>query len=281
MPKKMDIPQISSQEAIKNIPRSSPAQDVFGWTIPVEQIPLPSGGVIYSPDNPLYGKDSLQIKAMTAQEEDILMSRALIREGTVVSHLIRSCLIDKSIDPRDLLSGDRNAILVSIRITGYGTEYRTNISCPSCKKPNIESFDLSSVGIKRLGAAPVSDGMNEFAFTLPVSKKQVIFKLMTVADEEEDQRVKERMQKLFPDAKVDGTVTRILENQIISIDGRRERAAISAFIKSMPAADSRALRKHMNDIEPGLDMQFDYACKSCGEESKVVLPLGATFFWPE
>lgn len=280
MPKKSDIVQ-TPQEIFNQIPRGSPAQDVFGWTVPVEQIPLPSGGIVYDLNSSLHGRETVQIKAMTAQEEDILMSRALLRDGTVFQHLIRSCLTDKSVDPGELLIGDRNAILVSIRITGYGSEYKATATCTSCAKPGSYSFDLSSVGIKRLGSNPISTGRNEFEFLLPVTKKRVIFKLLTINDEREIAQTQERMSKLFPDAKVEGTVTRQLENQIVSIDGKTDRSAISAFIKSMPAGDSRALRRYMVDIEPGLDMTMDFECKSCGSASKAVIPLGAAFFWPE
>ena len=121
MPKRSDVPV---SEIVGHIPRALPAQDVFGWSIPVEQVPLPSQGLIYPKDSVLHGKETLQIKAMTAQEEDILMSRALWKEGSVTTHLIKSCLIDKGVDTADLLSGDRNALLVSIRITGYGSDYK-------------------------------------------------------------------------------------------------------------------------------------------------------------
>jgi len=282
MPKKSDVPQqLSPNDMMNQIPRSSPVQDVFGWTVPVEQIPLPSNGVIYPSGSPLHKRETVQIKAMTAQEEDILMSRALIKEGTVLQHLIKSCLVDKSIDPGELLSGDRNAIMVSIRITGYGSEYKASVTCPACSRTDVGVFDLSSIEIKRLGANPDAPGANEFSFSLPVSKKRVTFKLLTVKDEEETAQMRERMQRLFPDAKVEGVVTRQLENQITSIDGRRERSDISAFIKAMPAFDSRSLRSYMTSIEPGLKMQVDFSCKSCGEESKVALPLGAAFFWPQ
>jgi hypothetical protein len=280
MPKKSDVVS-SGQDYISQIPRSSPVQDVFGWTVPVEQIPLPSGGVIYPQGSALHGRETIQIKAMTAQEEDILMSRALAKEGTVMSHLIKSCLIDKTIDPSEMLSGDRTAIVVAIRITGYGADYRANVNCPACTRSDMHVFDLSGLEIKRLGAQPVSVGSNEFDFTLPVTKKPVTFKLLTVRDEEEAEKTREKMSKLFPDAKVDGAVTRILEGQILSVDGKRDRAAISAFIKAMPAADSRALRSHMLSIEPGLNMRVSFACRSCGVESKVALPMGAAFFWPE
>lgn len=282
MPKRSDVPsqQFTPQEVINQIHRSSPVQDVFGWTVPVEDVPLPSGGLIYSPSSPLHGKKTLQIKAMTAQEEDILLSRALIKEGTVMQHLIRSCLIDKSIDPGDFLSGDRNALLVAIRITGYGSDYRATVTCPSCGKSSTDTFDLAGLEIKRLGAQPVRPGFNEFSFVLPVTKKSVVFKLVSSSDEDESKKINEKMRSLFPESKVDPVVTRQLENQIISIDGKSDRVAINAFIKSMPAADSRSLRNYMLEIEPGLKMQVDFACKICGAESRVALPLGAEFFWP-
>jgi hypothetical protein len=278
MPKRTDVP---ISEVVSQIPRAAPVQDVFGWTVPVEQVPLPSAGLIYPKGSPLHGRETLQIKAMTAQEEDILMSRALWKEGTVTTHLIKSCLIDKSVNPAELLSGDRNALLVSIRITGYGTDYRATATCPACSKSDSYTFDLSQIGIKRMGSNPVAPGANEFEFVLPVSKKRVVFKLLTVQDEDDDRIAKERMQRLFPDANQNNPVTRQLENQVISIDGKTDRTAIAAFIKVMPAADSRALRTRMRDTEPGLDMQLDMECRSCGVESKVALPLGAAFFWPE
>lgn len=278
MPKRSDI---STSEIVSQIPKSAPAQDVFGWSIPVEQVPLPSLGLIYEKESPLFGKETLQIKAMTAQEEDILMSRALWKEGTVTTHLIKSCLIDKSIDPSDLLSGDRNALLVSIRITGYGSDYRAVATCPVCSKSDNYTFDLTQIGIKRMGSNPVASGVNEFDFLLPVSKKRVTFKLLTARDEDDDRIARERMQKLFPGANQDNSVTRQLESQVISIDGKTDRTAISAFIRMMPAADSRALRIRMRETEPGLDMRLDMTCTSCDAESKVALPLGAAFFWPE
>lgn len=276
MPSKKDTSEIISQ-----IPRSAPVQDIFGWTVPVEQIPLPSRGILYPKASSLHGREDLQIKAMTAQEEDILMSRALIKEGSVLSHLLKSCIVDKSIDPDDLLTGDRNAILVAIRITGYGGDYRVATTCPSCAKSDTYTFDLAGLGIKRLAVEPVVPGTNEFEFRLPVTGKKVTFKLITARDEIDEAKTRARMQQLFPDAKNDNDVTRSLERQIVSIDGHRERAPITAFIKAMPARDSRDLRAYMSKIEPGIDMNVDMKCKFCGGESKVGLPIGAAFFWPE
>ena len=279
MPSKQDV--VPRKQLDQQLPQSNINQDYFGWTVPVEQIPLPTAGILYPKENPLHNKESLQIKAMTAQEEDIIMSRALLKEGTIITHLIKSCLIDKSVDPNDLLLGDRNSLLVAIRITGYGSKYIVDVTCPECSSMNEQAFDLSDLEIQRLKIAPISHGKNEFEFKLPVTKKNVTFKFSTVGSEHENATTIERKRKLMPDMKVEGLITSLLENQIISIDGLRDRNKISGFIRSMPAGDSRALRLYINKNEPGIDMNVNMTCQSCSAQSKIGLPLGAAFFWPK
>ena len=279
MPSKQDV--VPRKHLDQQLPQSNISQDYFGWTVPVEQIPLPTAGILYPKENPLHNKATLQIKAMTAQEEDIIMSRALLKEGTIIFHLIKSCLIDKSIDPNDLLLGDRNSLLVAIRITGYGSKYNANIVCPSCAVMNYQAFELSDLEIKRLSINPMSVGKNEFEFKLPVSKKNVTFKFETVASNHESTITQERKRKLMPDMKLEGIITSMLENQILSIDGVYDRNKILGFIQSMPAGDSKSLRKFINSNEPGIDMHVNMTCQSCSVESKIGLPLGAAFFWPE
>ena len=279
MPSKQDVSPRNQLD--QQLPQASLNQDYFGWTVPIEQIPLPTAGILYPKENPLHNKESLQIKAMTAQEEDIIMSRALLKEGTIITHLIKSCLIDKSVDPNDLLLGDRNSLLVAIRITGYGSKYIVDVTCPECSSMNEQAFDLSNLEIQRLKIAPISHGKNEFEFKLPVTKKNVTFKFSTVGSEHENATTIERKRKLMPDMKVEGLITSLLENQIISIDGLRDRNKISGFIRSMPAGDSRALRLYINKNEPGIDMNVNMTCQSCSAQSKIGLPLGAAFFWPK
>src|SRR3954469_15055994 len=121
-------------------------------TVPTETIPLPSSGKVYPVSHPLHGQFAVAIRAMTARDEDILTSRALLKQGKVISALLRSCLMDKSIDCDELLIGDRNAIMVGIRVTGYGAEYKVETSCPACDSRFKHQFDLSQLPIKRLEA---------------------------------------------------------------------------------------------------------------------------------
>jgi hypothetical protein len=279
MPSKRDI-QVNKSDAISQIPRSNPLQDDFNWTVPVESVPLPSNGKIYPQNSGLFNRELVQIKAMTAQEEDILMSRALIKEGTVLTHLINSCLIDKSINSKDLIAGDRNALLVAIRITGYGADYRVEVSCPECNTKQTSAFDLSDLDIKRLTIEPITPGTNQFEYTLPVSKKRVIFKFMTGRDEEEQSTILERRRKAMPDIQIDTIITSRLEFAILSIEGVQDRNKTNTFIKSMPALDSRSLRNYISDNEPGIDMTGKFRCSHCSANTQVSLPLGSSFFWP-
>ena len=250
----------------------------FGLDIPHELVPLPSNGKAYPIDSSLHGRDAVEIHAMTAREEDILTSQALLKKGTVISELIKSCLADKSINVLDLLSGDRNALMVAIRVTGYGPEYNAEIECSECSVKTPRDFDLSALSINRLEIEPVIPGANIFEFKLPYTGKVVRFKFMTGRDEEEITATSQKQKKLG--LSTDSTVTTSLLYTILSIDGIEDRAKIANFIKLMPARDSLALRNYMKDNEPGINMKQDTTCNACGHTEEVTMPLGVTFLWP-
>ena len=254
-------------------------KDDFGWEVPVECVPIPSEGLVYPQDSTLHLKKTVDIKAMTAKEEDILMSRALIQKGEAINKLIQSCLIDKSVDVNNMLVGDRNALMVSVRITGYGTGYRATVECPECNESNKDTFDLSQLEIKRLDVQPVVPGENVFEYKLPITKKTVRFKFMTGADERKRNLAEERRKKMFPGAS-DAEVTSVLDTLILSIEGITDRNKIKSFISNMPALDSKRLRAYIEKHEPGIDMSTWLTCQSCGADSKVGLPVNTEFFWP-
>lgn len=263
------IPSMSHADAVKA---------EFGLDIPTELVPLPSNGKVYPPSSSLHGKDMVEIRPMTAREEDILTSRALLKKGTVVTELIKSCLVDKSINTLDLVAGDRNALMVAVRITGYGAEYTAEVSCPECEAKSQQAFNLAELPVKRLEIDPVTEGQNLFEFVLPHTKKKVLFKFTTGKDEEELTVIQEKQKKLG--LKTDSTVTTALQQAIVSVDGIEDRAKINNFIKAMPARDSLALRNHIRQNEPGLTMKQDMTCPECGHSEEVNMPLGVSFLWP-
>jgi len=261
------------------IKKSNVMKDDFGLEIPVESVPLPSRGVIYTTEGSLYNTETLDIKPMTAREEDIMVSRAYIKNGTVITKLLQSCLSDKSIDPDDLISGDRNALLIALRITGYGSNYDVELSCPACGNNNKASFDLSELKIKRLEVDPVEMGKNMFEVTLPVTKKTVKVKFLTGHDEREMLIISERKKK--KGLSTQSSVTDRLNRSILSVEGITDKNKIKFFVDNMPARDSLSLRRFLDNYEPGVDMKSSFECSHCYEESEVEIPIGASFFWPD
>ena len=253
-------------------------RDDFGFEVPVESVPLPSRGVVYPETSPLHGQETIDIRAMTAREEDILTSRALIKKGTVITNLLQSCIVDKKISVPEMLAGDRNAVMVALRITGYGSEYVAEADCPTCGTKSKQEFDLSQLSVKPLEINPVSSGENSFEFTLPVTKKKVLFKFLTGVDEEEIVQIQERKKKTG--AIADSLVTTRLQYAVVSVDGKTDKTLISNFIRNMPARDSLALRTFIDKSEPGIDMKVFMDCPSCSETSEIRMPMGASFFWP-
>jgi hypothetical protein len=248
--------------------------------IPFDTVPLPSKGLAYPPSSPLHNKDSVDIRAMTAREEDILMSRALIKKGTVVTHLIKSCLADQSIPVEHMLSGDRYALLVALRVMSYGPEYEASVDCPSCGAKGNHSFNLAELPINNLSAAPVSPGMNLFEFELPISRKKIQFKFLTGRDEEEMLLVQtQKKAKLGHD--LETSVTSRLAQTIVAVDGDTNRASIVKAINNMIVRDASALRKYMADSEPGVDMTQTISCSECDNAEEVSVPVGVGFFFPK
>jgi len=273
--------QQSSSGVDPRMPRVSQADKMradFGLEIPHEIVPLPSSGKVYPQNSTLHGAEVVEIKSMTAREEDILTSRALLKKGTVITELIKSCLVDKTVNVLDLLSGDRNALMVAIRVTGYGPEYSAEIECNECNSKSPHEFNLAALPVKRLEIEPVAPGTNLFEFKLPKTGALVRFKFMTGKDEEEIMLLGEKQKKLgLP---TDNSVTTNLLYSIVSVNNVTDRSKIADFVKFIPAADSLALRNYMRDNEPGIIMKQDTTCNVCGHTEEVGMPLGVNFLWP-
>lgn len=267
----------STPEELRQAHEPHPADEQYAP--PVATVPLPSRGRAYPPESALYLCETVDVKAMTAKEENILASPALIRKGTALSTLMRACITSRAIDPDQLLVGDRNAILNAIRVSAYGHEYEAKVVCPKCNEEQDRTFDLSKIPMHTLDVDPVSGpGSNRFTFTLPMWQKIVEFKLLTGGDVASLDKDMERVRKARNGA--EETVTMRLLAQILSIDGEDDRAKVARMVQNMPARDSRDVRGYMDDITPRVDMEQEMACAACGEESTVDIPMGTEFFWP-
>lgn len=270
-PETSQIPMVSTADRVR---------EMFNIEIARDIVPLPSCGLVYPPEHPFHKKQEIEIRAMTARDEDILTSRALIKKGKVVSQLLSSCLTDKRVRASELLSGDRNAILVALRITGYGRDYPVEITCPSCDEKSTFSFDLTQMPIQRLELQPLVEGQNLFDFRFPQCKGTVNWRFMTGQDEEELTQLDDQKKKLKLKGEIDDIITARLLRSIVSINGNADRNQLSMAIPHLPSADSAALRTYISDHEPGIELKAMFTCDRCGESEEVSVPLTGNFFWP-
>lgn len=253
---------------------------VLTFDIPVIDVPLPSQGKVYKTEHPLFEKGNVTITAMTAAQENILTNKSLAKRGTLMSQLIQSCLSNRTINARELLIGDRSTIMVALRISGYGSEYKIKVVCPSCDESSVQTFDLSQLPIKLLQIDPAVKGENIFEFTLPMSKARVLFKFLTGVEEEEIAMTQTNKKKAGAGLADSDLVTSGLLHSIVSINGVSDRVQIATALPRMPAFDSQALRRHIQDNEPGMQLKSTMVCPGCDYTGEVDMPLGASFFWP-
>lgn len=236
---------------------------------PSEIIDLPSKGLLYPKDSPL-SSGKIEMKYMTAKEEDILTNQNYITRGVVIDKLIQSLIVDKSIDYNMLLAGDKNALLVASRILGYGEVYEFTFA------GNKESVDLSKLDNKKVNEDLFKSGVNEFEYDLPTTKRKIKFKLLTHGDEKLISQELTGLRKIDKDANPE--LSTRLKYMIVDVDGVTDKGAIRKFVDNeFLARDSRAFRKYYNDIQPDLDLTFYPE----GLEEGVEIPIGINFLWPD
>ena len=238
------------------------------FKIPTETVELPSKGLLYSEDSEL-AKGKVEMKYMTAKEEDILTNQSYIQNGTVLDKLIKS-LIVSPIEYNDLLIGDKNAIMVAARVLGYGKDYTFDYLGES------HTVDLSTIEAKPLHPEVETRKTNEFEFTLPHSGNRVTFRFLTHKDESDITREIEGLKKINKDSSAE--LTTRLKYIITSVEGSREKKDIRDFVDNyLLAKDSKALREHIKELQPDVDLTFFPSDRG----DRVNIPIGVSFFWPD
>ena len=250
-----------------------------GFSVPRDYVMLPSKGRIYPADSPLYNLEEIEVRHLTAADEDILTSRALLRTGKAIDTMLSNVLMNKSINVDDFISGDKNAILTFLRITGYGPDYDVEVDCPECNETIKHQFDLTKLTMRFLDVDPISAGQNRFEFILP-SGIRIEFKLLNSA---EDQKIADEQEKLkrTTNSPLEKNVTTKYKHQIISVDDKEDQTFINNFVDTMNLRDSRAFRTYLEEVEPDVDMKQDFKCRMCGHSEEVEIPVTVGFFWPE
>jgi hypothetical protein len=247
-------------------------------SFPTEIIDLPSQGHFYAEEHPL-SSGKVEMKYMTAREEDILTSVNLIQQGVVLDTLLQSLIVDKKINIDDLLIGDKNALVLASRVLAYGKEYDFTFIDKYGEKVN-QKADLTKINETKLDFTDIPKGVNSFSYELPKTKRKLTFQLPTHKLEKQIENEVEALNKVYKDSNIDKTLSTKLKYYITSVDGSTDKKDINNFVDNeFLSVDSNEFRNYMTSITP--DVEFSVEVKnSRGEKERVAVPMTAKFFWP-
>lgn len=238
------------------------------YNTPFDIIPLPSKGKLYK------GKrENIKISYMTTADENILSSPNLLQSGEFLEVLMNRKILD-SIRYKDLLPGDRNAIMIWLRATSYGEIYPIIVDDED-GLPFETNVDLNELKTIDLTVEPDEDGL--FTFVLPISKKVIRFKLLTCGEIDYLEKVIEKEKE--NNSLINNYGTYRLERMIVEIDGSRDRNYIKEVANNMRIPDAKKLTEFINTIDCGIDLNIEIETPGGGSLT-TFLPLNLNFFWP-
>jgi hypothetical protein len=254
--------------------------EVQKYNFPTEIIELPSKGLLY-PEGSVLAEGKIEMKYMTAKEEDILTSQNLIKQGVVIDKLLQSMIVS-NVRLNDLTIGDKNAIMVAARVLGYGKDYPIEVTCPKCGEVTKLVVDLTKLPVKGVDTTTMI-APNVFEFTLPQTKRKVTFKVLTSGDSKRIDNTLEGLKKSIKKDGIDRELTTRLKHLILSVDDNPDKSYIDHFVDNeLFALDSRALRTEITRVTPNQLFTIEFECDHCSHiEEDMSFDIDSNFFWPK
>lgn len=266
-------------------PRGLPTQNnenPFGisFVVPTEVVSLPTKGKFYDKNSSLYGCETLEIKHLTAKEEDLLANQSFIEDGTIFDRLLSAILIDRSVNVSELIETDKNALLIASRITGYGPEYSMRMPCQACGKVAEFVFDLEKREIEDSIPEGVSfeEDTGLFVFVLPKTELETKVRILNGNDLQYLDKQKRKAEELGLDH---NTSISLFRMAVAEVKGISDPSLLNTLFEALPALDSRKLRSVINSVTPRVSTKQSVACGSCAEETESEVPFTLGFFWPD
>tara|TARA_A100000164_G_scaffold370560_1_gene396838 strand:+ start:1294 stop:2175 length:882 start_codon:yes stop_codon:yes gene_type:complete len=258
----------------------------LSFVVATEIVKLPSEGKFYHDGSPLKGVTELEVKSVTAAEEDILINESYINEGIVFDKLIDSIMITPGVKCSDLIDCDKMAVLISARKTGYGDEVEISNTCNNCGHNYLSNISMQSILDKdhqkdeRLDILDIDwehrKDSNTFYFKLPSTSLEVDIKILTKIDQEILEQTRKQREKI--NLPFNETIE-FLRATIVAVNGITDPAQINKLVEVLPAADARKIRLVHNLNLPKLNMMHDFVCPKCNTEQKEEVPFSLGWFW--
>jgi len=270
-----EVPQASPEPA----PAMAQQGADFSFVAANDIVELPSNGEFYPEGHALRESPTVEVRQMTAKEEDILLNQSYLKQGVVVEKLLHSLVITKDFKLDDLLIGDKNAILTQVRRSAYGDEYPVEAVCRSCMTKTENTFDLEEC--VRNKPLTLVEGVertekNTFTFIAPKTKAKVETRFLTGADE----KALADKEKKYKKHNVDFSAS--LETyKMIIVSVNDDPSLVGSYVENMPLRDAKKLKEVMKEIQPGIEMKGQFVCPSCETEVEMDLPINFRFLWPD
>ena len=270
-----------AREGGANIPPPEETKNLQ-FVTPTEFVELPSRGKGYPEGHPLHGEEVIEIRFMTAKDEDILSSQTLLKKGIAIERFMQNIIVNKRIKTDTLMVGDRNAIIIAARKSGYGPNYDTKVISPACAQPSPVSFNLENPTIKesiideKFNISETNNGT--FVVVPPLSGFKIELRLLTGKEELE---LTERMRNRKKKKQQEAVISDQLKLMIVSVEGNSERTTVNYYVNNMPTQDSRYIRQAYKAITPDIRVVEDFECPSCDHQQELEVSFGADFFWPD
>ena len=255
---------------------TKPHNGLFDFVNPTAFVDLPSKGQFYNDEHPLKNKDSIEIKYMTAKDEDTLSSESYLKKGVAIDRFLENIIVDDKITPEGLVIADKNAIIIEARILAYGNLYESKISCPSCEKIQLFEFNLNDKFVYHGDDSDIYEFNEKGNLLIQLPESNVILEVKILTGKEEKQFIK----KISSNKKNTSKLSDQYKMMIVSANGVNDEGLINKFIDLMPVADSKFLRGVYSEVAPTIKIIDNFACHSCGHEQELEVPFGADFLWP-
>jgi len=276
---RLGIESPTPQESGEPLPTAIVNQEKvdLGYTQPTEVVDLPSKGKFYPGSHPLHNVDVVEIRYMTTQEEEILNSKSLLQKGIALDKMLQNLLINKEIKVSSLIIGDKNAVVLAARVTGYGSDYKTGVTCTSCGEKSTHEFNLNDIKPKETPDDVQIADDGTFDLILPLSKAKVTCKMLTGEDEIVLRLSSEKKKRhKLPETPIKDQLKQLL----VSVNDDADPEVISKFVNNLLARDSRYIRDEYARIVPNVDLTQEFECPKCGAQATISVPFTADFFWP-
>ena len=260
------------------------AADPLNFVVPTMHVELPSRGQYYAENHPLHNEDSVEIRFMTAKDEDTLTSPTLIKKMIVLDRFVQNVLLDQRIRAEDLLLGDKNAILIESRISGYGQWYEVKVNCPSCGEEQTEEYDLEECKQTVHGDEEELEDVERLEngnYKLKLPKTGVECEIRLLRGHDEKIIVANMNKKGKRKNESYDNLTQQLKLLLVSVADYKDQKTIGYFVDNMPVLDARHLRAKYDKLNPNVELRGAFECQNCDHEEDVEVPLTVNFFWPK